>query len=300
MFINHRAIDKILERSEDLPSIPNLASQLIHMMANPDVDMDRLSQLIGLDPLLSLKVLKWVNSAHFSPASRITSLQLAVNSLGLSTIRFIIMGVAVFNSLNHLPQNDITNPDEFWLHSIRCAIAAKHLAERLNYEDSSEAYLVGLLHDIGKVALFQCAYNTYLEVILLSRLDASVDLTDIELEVLGFAHTDVSALLFMKWQLGEKLAEVVAAHHHPETFTHIDKYPLACILYLANRIAYIESSIEYEDLYSTLSEPVLEGLRQIYPKFSQAALCDVILSTFVKFESCEDILDSLKSFHRIC
>lgn len=289
------SIYRIITNSEDLPSIPGLVVQLIHMTSdeNDSIDIGELADLVGMDQTLAAKVVRWANSAHFSPVSPVTSIQRAVQLLGISTIRSMALGASVLQSMGNFGSNDIISADDFWIHSFRCAIAAKYLAEVFFYIDPSEAYLVGLLHDIGKVALIKSAYAIYLDVHMSCDEEDGSDLPEKEEDILGFTHADLSALLFVQWGLGEPLSEVVAAHHDPSVAQNTQKFPLAAILYLANTIADCDENFHAPAIFENLDPSALDEILEMDPSFDEWSLSDLIEDLLPEFEACIDVFQAL-------
>ncbi|MGE3726687.1 MAG: HDOD domain-containing protein [Candidatus Sericytochromatia bacterium] len=234
------SLSRIIQDTHALPSIPGVASRLLERLQDPETHAAEISTLIEMDPALSLKVLQLANSAMFAPASPVHSIERAIMLLGFNTVRFLITGVAVLQVAQKMPENEIINPESFWRSAFRGAVAAKYFAEQCDYAESNEAYLAGLIREIGRIALIQCAYETYLAVVQAAR-EANVPVVNKEKELLGFTHADVGALLAVKWNLDEGLAGVIAAYPFPCDYPDLNNLPLTTILHLADRFASLDN-----------------------------------------------------------
>lgn len=246
------SLSRIIQDTHALPSIPGVASRLLERLQDPDTHAAEISTLIEMDPALSLKVLQLANSAMFAPASPVHSIERAIMLLGFNTVRFLITGVAVLQVAQKMPDNEIINPESFWRSAFRGAVAAKYLAEASNYPEGNEAYLAGLIREIGRIALIQCAYDTYLAVVKAAQ-EAHVPVVIKEKEILGFTHADVGALLAVKWNLDEGIAGVIAAYPFPAETSDLHNPHLATVLHLADHLADLDSP-SHDDFVKLLSE----------------------------------------------
>ncbi len=253
------SLSRIIQDTHALPSIPGVASRLLERLQDPETHAAEISTLIEMDPALSLKVLQLANSAMFAPASPVHSIERAIMLLGFNTVRFLITGVAVLQVAQKMPENEIINPENFWRSAFRGAVAAKYFAEQSNYPESNEAYLAGLIREIGQIALIQCAYETYLSVVKAAH-DAQVPVVHKEKEILGFTHADVGALLAVKWNLDEGLAGVIAAYPFPSEHPDLTNLHLTAVLHLADRFAALATptTAHFEDVLAKLDPLVIE------------------------------------------
>lgn len=218
--------------------------------------------LIEVDPALSLKVLQLANSAMFSPASPVHSIERAILLLGLNTVRFLITGVAVLQMAQQMAENEILSPADFWASAFRGAVIAKFFAQQCDYSEPNEAYLAGLIREVGQIALIQCAYQTYLEVFRAAQAE-DVELLVKEKQILGFTHADVGALLVIKWNLDEELAAVIAAYPCLSDYPDHHRPLLTALLSLADRLSRVQhfQYADFEMLLHSLDPRVCEELK---------------------------------------
>ncbi|PIQ26370.1 hypothetical protein COW36_14695 [bacterium (Candidatus Blackallbacteria) CG17_big_fil_post_rev_8_21_14_2_50_48_46] len=261
--IEAASLSHIIQETHTLPSIPEVANRLLEILQDPEASTPEISTLIERDPALSIKVLQLANSAMFAPASPVHSIERAIVLLGFNTVRFLITGVAVLQVAQKMPANDILTPENFWNSAFRGAVIAKYLAEIFNYSEPNEAYLAGLIREIGQIALIQCIYEKYLQVVEAAR-QAKIPVELKEKEILGFTHADVGALLVVKWNLDENLATAIAAYPFPSDYPDLEKKFLTALLSLADKLAKLDKPEleDFETLLNSLDRLVLQELEK--------------------------------------
>lgn len=221
-------LSALIAKVKDLPPLPSIVLKAMEMLADPEVSIRNLQQVISQDQALSAKILRIVNSALYSLRREVSTVSHAVTVLGLETVKSVIMAASVervFQSAKDLGTKLMSE------HSWGTALAARTIARRVRYENPEEALVCGLMHDIGKPVLLQNFRPQYSEIISeVYRGDSSFH--QMELLAFGFSHAHVGALLARKWNFPPQLAEAVGYHHNP---TSAPGYrPLACIVNLAN------------------------------------------------------------------
>jgi len=221
---------RVTEAMVALPTLPLVASRLLEAVADPDARSEEVARILALDPALTARTLKLANSDFYGFPRKVGSVDLAVVVLGADTIRDLVLSAAVFQSL------DPTGRDleGLWNHSMACGVAARSLAERIRYRLAGEAYAVGVLHDIGKVALRQSFPRRFDAVLSLVRGQA-VPMEEAERGVLGSDHAEIGGWLAERWGLPADIVEAIACHHSPERASVNPE--LAAITHIANSLA---------------------------------------------------------------
>ena len=204
----------ILERvrkTEDLPTLPAVAVEVLNMGNRPDVSVDDLASLIMNDPALAARLLKFVNSARFGLAREIGSIKHAVVLLGMRATRMVALGFCVVDTIRSVEKSEL-NLLKYWRRSITTAVSSRLIAKAVTPKLAQEAFVAGLLADIGMVAICRCAPEVYGPV-----LNATTEfpqlLTDIESEKLGCTHATLSQELLRSWHFPERICDAVGAHH---------------------------------------------------------------------------------------
>lgn len=211
-------LQHLVSRGDDLPTLPSIVLELHRALDNPYAGASAVARLLDQDPALTSRLLRLVNSASFARSGPpITSVSAAVARMGLNQVRSTCVALAIVNGLgsrrarfDHL---------EFWAHSATVAGLAGSLWNVVGNSSTiraQDAYLVGLLHDVGLLVIDQHFPDEFASV-LDARGDIDAPLGPLEEEHLGIDHGAVASLLFGRWALPAYVGEAVYHHNHPET-----------------------------------------------------------------------------------
>jgi putative nucleotidyltransferase with HDIG domain len=223
------ALKRVTEGMVALPTLPLVASRLIDAIACPGTSSEEVARILSLDPSLTARTLRLANSDFYGFPRKVGTVELAVVVLRPNTIRDLVLGASVFQTLG---ERD-AGMEGLWNHSLACGVAARSLAERCGYRLSGEAYAAGLLHDIGKVVLRQTDPER-LQAVIAMVLDQGEPMEEAERGLFGSSHAEVGAWLAERWGLPADLVEAIACHHRPEAATRNRK--LAALVHVANSL----------------------------------------------------------------
>ena len=156
--------EEIMDRIEgDLPTLPSIVTRILKVIFNDKSSIKDISKIVHLDSALTAKVLRVVNSAAFSLPQKISTLDHALTLLGFETIKKLLLSLSIFNTLFQENKEEcLFNKAYFWRHSLAVANVAKSIAQGLKFESPDEAYVAGLLHDIGKIIIEQIMGEEYI------------------------------------------------------------------------------------------------------------------------------------------
>lgn len=219
---------------ESMPSLSPTASKVMQLANNINTPPAELTKVIKLDPVLSAKVLKLVNSSYFSLGNQIVSLEKAVILLGLNTIKNLALSAAVLAQMETNEQYGDFNSEAFWKHSLAVGVTAKLIAQKRGVEKKiiEDYFISGLLHDLGVLAEFK-VFPEEAEKLLLAI--ENVNLYDAEDVILdGLTHSSIGHVLAKRWMLADGLSNVLLQHHNPWDFG--EPKDLVLTVYLANSI----------------------------------------------------------------
>jgi len=199
--------------------------------------MGELAKVIAHDVGMSTKVINVVNSSAYSRGNRKLVLMQALNTLGIDMIKTMVISESVFQTFSHFSNATGTNFHNFWVRSLKTAVLARELAKRMSYSNTEEAYLAGLLHDVGRLALLSVAPNDYA-----SNFMAKDDerLCEIEKNTLGITHSEAGAWLIERWNLDSFLSDSVRYHHEP-IFRLKSAHPLIRLVNLSHLLCNYKS-----------------------------------------------------------
>jgi putative nucleotidyltransferase with HDIG domain len=206
---------KIYAKIDELPTLPVVVSKLLALMDDPEFDLNELTALIAQDPALTAKVLKVANSAYYGFAQEIDTLERAVALLGLNMLKSLTLSVGVVASLPKEKQSRLLNHAGLWLHSAASAAVIRELGRRMGLgKEEDHLFVVGLLHDVGKIVLLHFFQELYQEALQKSQQPNGPLLYLAEREVIGLDHGDVGALLLRRWKFPPQVVQPIMAHHH--------------------------------------------------------------------------------------
>ena len=242
----------IIQRIDSLPSLPATVSRVMDVIADPESHGEDLVNAILPDQTMCAAILKIANSAFFGIPREVATMDKAVNVLGFNEVHNIVLGKAVFNSFQKIPQASKKIVDTFWLHSFHCGLAAKLIAEDLGCPPS-ELFIAGLIHDIGKLALFLNQPEDYLTLNCEDNVESSFNCNLNEKDQFGLDHCETGIILLTRWMFPEQLITTVGYHHQPEMCTQHTLYTLI---------------IQISDLLSIILNHDDAKLKKLYPQFT--------------------------------
>lgn len=219
-------LEQFLVEPEQMPTIPHVLVKALNLIKDEDTGIKELSKVISCDQSLATKVLKFVNSAHFSLPNKIISINKAVGLLGMNQTKNIIISIAMKSVLSDEKEKDI------WLHSIRCAVGCEYLAAEFKTINPDEAFMIGFLHDIGKLILSKHNPQMYKRVLDLEQ--RGLDIIEAEEMYLKTNHAAVGYYLATQWEFSEVIAEAIKYHHNPLKSSMEE---VAAIVYYADKSA---------------------------------------------------------------
>jgi len=208
-----RVLNSLFSGSRQLPKLPVLFGEINKMLENPFTSNRKISQLLMKDQAMVAGILKLCNSALYSRRQEITNLANAVTFLGTQTLRNIILQISMVR-LFPFDEKEIPefSADTFWEHSLGTGFFTSIMVRKLNLPPSDDYYIGGLLHDLGKLAVYQFYPGKFKEIILKQINDGVIDI-EAEEEVLGVNHADIGDYLAGKWKFKPAVAAAIRDHH---------------------------------------------------------------------------------------
>ncbi len=212
-YSNQVNIENLIETDPRLASLPAVYYEFKRAVQGPDLDFERIEQIILKDSHLIVRLLKIVNSAFYSFSSKVETISHAISVIGTEQLGYLVLSTAIMDKFSGIPQ-DVIDMDSYWRHSISCGLVSKKLAEYKGELNSEKYFIFGMLHDIGRLIMCMNIPNRNIEVLIRSNSDnKAVHL--IEAEELGFDHAQLGGALLRKWDLPKVHQEVVEFHHDP-------------------------------------------------------------------------------------
>lgn len=203
-------LDTHLRSLVNFPSPPGVASHIIQLAQDPEIEMGKVAKAIGMDPALSTKVLRIANSPLYAQRRRSENLRQALIVLGLNATLTLALSFSLVKSLRGGKPNGINHP-LYWRRALLAASSARALGEASGQTLLEELFLAGLLQDIAMLALDKGVQDLYRDTGELQKNHR--DLAAHERKRLGFDHADVGAWLMRRWNLPDRLCTAIANSH---------------------------------------------------------------------------------------
>lgn len=200
-----------------IPTMPAVANKVTTMLQDPDVGLREIAQVVAQDAPLAAKVLKIANSSFYGLRERCISTSQAASILGTKVLRNVVLQAAVIRQFDHLKALGVDLNDT-WRHSIVTAQACQFLVQKAGTRwglSPDEAYVCGLLHDLGEIVLIDNLREPYVMMWRLA-LAENVPLHVLEQRSFGFTHAMIGGRVATRWGLPEQVVHAITYHHGPE------------------------------------------------------------------------------------
>jgi diguanylate cyclase (GGDEF)-like protein len=232
-----KALHDRLDRCSSLPTLPSVALRILDLCQQDQLDLSQIAAVIGRDPALATKLLRTANSPMFALRREATSIMHAVNLLGVSAVRTMVLSFSLAGSCGTGGRPALAS---YWRRSMLSALAAREIARTSRPPDgdpvnAEEAFLASLLQDIGMLALSRALGKEY-DNLLESAGPGHDKLIEAERSQLHADHAEIGAWLLRRWKVPERLAQVVGASHVPDQ-ADSDSAALTGIVAISGRFA---------------------------------------------------------------
>ncbi|MBV2235807.1 MAG: HDOD domain-containing protein [Sterolibacterium sp.] len=223
-------LNALFNHENALPTSPQIIQELIESFRSENISIDELAGKIALNPVLSANVLRLANSPYYRVSRQIGSIKDAIAMLGFVTVRTLVITCSLVSRFKTTPG---INLKQFWRYSLSTAVAGKWLAGKTG-EESEMAFTAGVVHGLGQLMLHLGLpeQSTTLDKIVSIYSENRLQM---EQDVFGFNHADVSAELVARWKFPDPLVAAIRAYSRP--FEANDLNRQAAILYLASWLA---------------------------------------------------------------
>ncbi|HLP00377.1 MAG TPA: HDOD domain-containing protein [Opitutaceae bacterium] len=225
-------VSQLIARVRTVYSLPQTFHRLQEVVQNPDSSMSDIGEVLMADQALSARILQLANSSFYGFPSRIETISHAVTMIGAEQMVALVQGTCVASIFNRVPR-ELVNMEMFWTHSIACGVTARLIAARRREPNTERFFLLGLLHDIGRLVIFQHLPDEAAATLAQSGRDRRL-MHQVETAVLGFDHCTVGYDLLRTWKLPSRLCEPIKMHH---SYAGSSLYPIeTAILHTADVI----------------------------------------------------------------
>lgn len=262
MLIDEAQFRRKLENLQNLPAFPEMLDKFNAMVSDPTVSLNQVGELIGQDQLLSIKILKLVNSAFYGFPGRISTVTHALVLLGYDVVKGLILSASVFDVM-------VEKWRPLWRHSLAVSRACGIICKKMNVDAGEEVAMAGLLHDIGKVVLLVTEPDIYAKVTR-TAIKKNRPMYEVENGMLGFDHSDVAGWLCERWHLPQRLAAPMGNHHHPDRADY-GEVATSVVFFADNLVKAMDFGAENGAPVEPMNPTVLKHL-----KISRDFLADIV------------------------
>lgn len=243
-------LKSLLEQSTELPSLPEIYMKVSGLLESDASDAIQIGEAVQTDPNLTARILKVINSAYYGMQNTVTSIPQAVTLLGRQLLQQILTSSVLAGVFKDVEIANFSMRD-FWEHSIKTAIIARHLAlQNRNIIDHEAFFTAGLLHDIGRLVVAKEAPDLVADIDDLVKKEHA-NVIQLEREQLGITHVEVGVAMMKNWGMPSLLTQCVLNHHE---VNHDSPFAIeSSIVYLANRLSHSELATDEKEMQSILS-----------------------------------------------
>ena len=197
-----------------LPKLSPMITQLLAQLSKRNCEIHELVETVERDPMLSGQILRLANSAIFGRLRPVSSVRHAVAMIGTGALRKFALGSSIANLFSRTRMAKTFSIRRFNVHSVATATLLEMLSEELPFESGQDAFLAGLLHDIGKLLIAVSWPQQYDDILALTAVNGST-LIEAERDVIGIDHAELSSLAISRWELSESIQTAACDHHQP-------------------------------------------------------------------------------------
>jgi HD-like signal output (HDOD) protein len=265
----HEGMQSLISQLGELPTLPVVIHKINALISNPRTTANEVGLAIAADQAIAAKIIRLVNSALYGFPGRISSIPHAITILGFSTVRTIALTTGILSRFDM--HKDIHGFDlmGLWKHSLATGSIARVIANHKHFRQKEEAFVGGLLHDLGKVVAALYLPQPFLQAVHLAHARKGL-LIDAELEIWGATHEDIGAWVAEQWSLPQDLSCVLSKHHHPRDAK--EHAPLCQIVHLADILA---RGMRY-GTPGDGSIPLIEAETWEQLELTESDLCDIL------------------------
>jgi putative nucleotidyltransferase with HDIG domain len=226
----------LIDHIETLPTLPAVVHQILAVTESENSSASDVARVLSQDQVFAAKVLRVANSSFYGAGRQVTQVSRAVVTLGLVGVRNLVLGIAARDAFQTKGE-PAPEHAALWGHSIAVATAAEAIARTVGYRPVEEAFVAGLLHDIGQLAMVSCCVDSFRETINDTRSNGGF--LSAEKERFGLDHTEAGFEILQRWGLPENMRHVVKNHHEREIRADDSTQRLLAIVMLADTIAQV-------------------------------------------------------------
>jgi putative nucleotidyltransferase with HDIG domain len=249
----------LLKKFTTAKTLPHIAIRLTKLISDDNSTMQDFEKMIKMDPTLVLRILRVANSPYYGLRQKVNSISRAVVVIGINNLRNMIMTDALRNIFKEEQSNVTFSRSRLWLHCAAVSICSQMIMERIFGQNGEDAFLCGILHDIGMIVEDQTAHDLFAKACE-SYDENSPSIIFCEKKIIGTDHCEIGHLLAKDWQLSAEIQDGIRQHHH--LLDQVSPFSMTGVIQMAE---YIVSRLDYSaipGINAMLSSPLTAHIRE--------------------------------------
>ena len=254
----------LLSKFNNIKTLPHVALRLSKLISDKNTTMREFEEVIRMDPTLVLRLLRVVNSPYYGLQQRIDTISRAVVFIGMKNLRNMVVTEALKDIFKNSLDEDVFSRSRLWLYCSAVSICSQMISERIFRQKGEDAFLCGILHDIGIIVEEQVARNLFIQTCKAYQPGARA-ITEYEREIIGTDHCEVGRLLARDWKLSVEIQEGIKYHH--KVLKKVSPSSITGIIQIAE---YIVSKLNYTaipGMNAMLSPPLVAHIREMLVEY---------------------------------
>jgi len=220
-------VKRLFARISEVSTLPAVAARIIEVANSPKTAAVDLLEVIEFDAALAMRIMRTVNSSYYSLQNRVADLKLAITLLGFKEIRNLAMTAFIARLFKENAGHGSYTREGLWNHLVGVGTVARLIAETSKKIAPREAYLAGLVHDLGLILIDQYLHKPFCQVV--DKLRAESPLCELENEILGFNHAELGEFVAREWHLPEHLTPAIRHHHDADRYAGPHREMVYCV-----------------------------------------------------------------------
>jgi len=213
---HNQALARLFDRVGELSSLPSVAGHILQVAENDESDAADLLQVVQQDPTLAIRILRTVNSSFYGLGNEVADLQTAIAMLGFVEVRNLALTVYVARLCDEPSDYRGFSREGLWQHMVSVGIMAREVSRACGRGNPEEAYMAGLLHDIGMLLIDQYMHPEFCQVV--DSVHQGTETIDAEWQILTFDHTDLGTYIARQSNLPRRVGNAIRYHHRPNEY----------------------------------------------------------------------------------
>jgi len=235
----------LLEKLHDIPTLPIVATKVTELINDPNSSSSDIADVLKKDQVLTAKVLKLINSPYYGIPGEVTDVRRALAYLGFNTLAQLVLSISIISIFSD-KKSTAFSMQGFWKHALATAVASEIIAKKISYPRPEECFTCGLLHDVGKIVLFQLSPDDFMKIVQIAEKE-KISFSEVEKRLEVPPHGYLGEYIANQWRLPMVIRMSIRYHHFDvrEMDTILDSMkPAVQIVSLANELV-IRENIGY-------------------------------------------------------